>query len=1490
MSPSFPYPSDELIYRLGWMLIHTLWLGAATAALFAAAMAALRRRSARLRYVVGCVALVALMASAIAAFVLSTPPARPAPHVAAKLTAASPEGAVAANTDAASYSPLTAVSVRPINLEHGASPIHAEHPGAVAAAPDTSSATQQEPPLLARAAQALEPALPWLVLAWTVGVCILALWQLAGWIAAQRLKRLSVRSADEGLVALVGRLAGRLDVQRAVKLLESALVRVPTVIGWLRPVILLPLGFATGLTPAQVESILVHELSHIRRYDYLVNLLQSLVETLLFYHPATWYISRRIRTEREHCCDDLTLAFGVNQRSYAQSLLHLAQQSKALDRRGLAPAGMTATGKPSELRSRVGRVLGAKDETSRLGRSWPVVLCVLIVLVGISLFAASCMNSTGRTTADQVAAKDGAGKTDAFVELQVLPESRQGFRLQTGESVEAPHSDVKPPKAWIDDLVQWSRKESVDVVSGDWNGLIALWPIDAVTACVDNCCWDRFDAAEALKALSGAQQTVMVADGQLPRTYVLRTREGRLAVLQFAGLQTSPRAAKVRYRMHSGQLAVASATQPATQPAWQNALIPDEDTKDAPVVLDLASGKLLPAPPKGRVLGYFAQMHQGDLGFDRVLFTLRGGVLLGPDGKPLTPKAIKGDSSAYDVSTLPQQVVVRTPEGAYRLQIVAVTDNGGIHVRFVPTSAPATRPATGKAAEAASKQRKVEGRVVDADGKGVADAEVLVVRIGPWYSGIKYTSGQEIVERTRTDADGKFSVVGDEGPIGRCVIARKRDVGFGYNWTITNLTRPDHYPYPRELRLHKAANLEGVVVDEAGQPVANAQVQANLFLDVDSYDPNVLGCGDLDWFTARTGKDGRFMIPGVPADMMAEFVVRAAGMGTVATHGGKAPQYKAGQEDIRIVLPRQCRIEGTAVDVSTGKPVAGAKLIGIRKPSAGSSTTVPPVFTVTDKNGRFVMESLQPGGWTVALAQQCMLEHGDPGEWVAWPATVDLASEKPQSIQVELSHGETVEVALVNAATGAPIRGRLFAWHFASQLSDDKGIVQMRLLPGDYKLYATDYPDPVVWQGQTAPRRYHAEMPLTVEQGKSQQIQLRLMQEPATQPASQPATQSGQSDVRPVQLSGLQQEAYGGGIASAVIYARGKADRKDKDYLDLATSGDGGCVVAGRIVDIDRPDKNAAVSLFFVSADTARFTVCETPVSGEFRVKNLPAGRYRVLALEKSGDQKTGKVGVGANWEIIKVAADKPIENLDVVLSNTLTKDVSDLIQWNRGLTRLELPDLMTGKTGPFGKVVDASGQPVMGSMVQIREFKENRGIGEGIAAPDTISGVNGFYGMKQLDYPYTVTANVCTPLQDGSGMRWQTLSRMKVFEGRQRVDFVMPPWPGEGKNGGTVTLHVVGPNGKPVTDVIARISLGKQWPKSSANMDGWYSEWGLKVELRDGKAVVKEVPAGECTVRFNGKNLSPEAQLQGQVIKVVPGANVNVEIKTDWPTTQPAS
>ena len=99
----------------------------------------------------------------------------------------------------------------------------------------------------------------------------------------------------------------RLGVSRPVRLLKSALVEVPTVIGWFRPVILLPAATLSGLTPGQLEAILAHELAHVRRLDYLVNAFQCLVETLMFYHPVAWWISRCIREERENCCDDLVI-------------------------------------------------------------------------------------------------------------------------------------------------------------------------------------------------------------------------------------------------------------------------------------------------------------------------------------------------------------------------------------------------------------------------------------------------------------------------------------------------------------------------------------------------------------------------------------------------------------------------------------------------------------------------------------------------------------------------------------------------------------------------------------------------------------------------------------------------------------------------------------------------------------------------------------------------------------------------------------------------------------------------------------------------------------------------------------------------------------------------------------------------------------------------------------------------------------------------------
>src|SRR5262249_62123234 len=132
--------------------------------------------------------------------------------------------------------------------------------------------------------------------------------------------------------------------------------------GWLHPVILLPASTLTGLSPGQIESILAHELAHIRRHDYLVNLLQSLVETLLFYHPGVWWVSRRIREERELCCDDLAVGVVGGPVLYAEALCRLERA------RGEA-AALAVAASGGSLLARITRLVGAAprghDQRSR---------------------------------------------------------------------------------------------------------------------------------------------------------------------------------------------------------------------------------------------------------------------------------------------------------------------------------------------------------------------------------------------------------------------------------------------------------------------------------------------------------------------------------------------------------------------------------------------------------------------------------------------------------------------------------------------------------------------------------------------------------------------------------------------------------------------------------------------------------------------------------------------------------------------------------------------------------------------------------------------------------------------------------------------------------------------------------------------------------------------------------------------------------------------
>lgn len=199
--------------------------------------------------------------------------------------------------------------------------------------------------------------LGWVVCLWMVGVLLLSARVAVGWMGVRKLKR-AATPAGATLQDTVRRLQQRLRVSAPVRLCTSATVRVPTAIGWLRPYILLPVTALTGLSEAQIAAILAHELAHIRRNDYLLNCPQTVIETVLFYHPAVWWVGKQMRLEREHCCDDMAVAVCGSAFEYAGALAEMEQ----IRHRIPAPA-LAATG--GDLLGRIRRVLGREDRTSR---------------------------------------------------------------------------------------------------------------------------------------------------------------------------------------------------------------------------------------------------------------------------------------------------------------------------------------------------------------------------------------------------------------------------------------------------------------------------------------------------------------------------------------------------------------------------------------------------------------------------------------------------------------------------------------------------------------------------------------------------------------------------------------------------------------------------------------------------------------------------------------------------------------------------------------------------------------------------------------------------------------------------------------------------------------------------------------------------------------------------------------------------------------------
>src|SRR5688572_20874764 len=329
-------PTTEIMRTLAWSLLHFLWQGAAIAAVAAAFMFVFRKPATR--YLVGIAALALMLVSFGITFTLIS-----GSHgVAAEASAA---GAPAA----ASLSTLGA---------NASSTFHLGEQAAISS----------------------DGGFLWIARGWLAGVFLFALRIAFGLLVIDYLRRRNLIALPDALVDRFRALQRRLGIRRNVRYAECHSLSVPAVVGFFRPIVLLPMRALTGLTPEQLEAVIAHELGHIKRFDVAVNFFQVIAETLFFFHPAVWWLNKRIRADREDCCDDVAIAVCGEKAGYARALATMEGW------RDVPDFALAATG--GSVAARVARLLGVSERNANT-RTAGVFTASLVLTAALSAGAIS---------------------------------------------------------------------------------------------------------------------------------------------------------------------------------------------------------------------------------------------------------------------------------------------------------------------------------------------------------------------------------------------------------------------------------------------------------------------------------------------------------------------------------------------------------------------------------------------------------------------------------------------------------------------------------------------------------------------------------------------------------------------------------------------------------------------------------------------------------------------------------------------------------------------------------------------------------------------------------------------------------------------------------------------------------------------------------------------------------------------------------------------
>ncbi|GAB4026165.1 M56 family metallopeptidase [Spirosoma koreense] len=336
--------TNPVAEALGWTLLHTIWQGFAVVVPVAVLLHILQHRSSVLRYRVGVLALLVQLLASTATFIWYYEPT----------VKALPLSAV-----------LKSAEVMPIRWQTFA----------------------QTLPWHQQVQYFLEAHLSQFVLTYLIGVALFGLRLVGGWVYLQRLRQTALRPTTVAWTHLTDKLRSSLHIRAVVEVRESARIAVPMVVGVLKPMLLLPISLATHLTIREIEAVLAHELAHVKRQDYAVNLLQSVVEVLYFFHPALWWLSARVREEREHCCDDLAVQVcGGDGYILAQALARV--EELRLVQNGPTPVlAMAFASKRQHLLHRVRRMLGVPTQPFVSNGSLAGLTLATILLMSASVYA-----------------------------------------------------------------------------------------------------------------------------------------------------------------------------------------------------------------------------------------------------------------------------------------------------------------------------------------------------------------------------------------------------------------------------------------------------------------------------------------------------------------------------------------------------------------------------------------------------------------------------------------------------------------------------------------------------------------------------------------------------------------------------------------------------------------------------------------------------------------------------------------------------------------------------------------------------------------------------------------------------------------------------------------------------------------------------------------------------------------------------------------------